>query len=646
MTAEIEHVPGPAADTWPKMLRHNYEEHGDERIAMRHKQYGIWRPYTWKDYYINVKRLALGLLSLGFAPGDRLLIVGDNAPEWYYAELAAQANHGVSVGAYSELTPKEIEHIARESEARVAVVEDQEQVDKLLQIKERLPLLERIIYWDYKGLAHYEDPSLMGYQKVLDLGDAHEEGNPGLYERNVESGRADDVCAIVYTSGTTGDVPKGALHTFKTTMAGAQCYLDLDPWRADDNSVPFLPPAWMTEQWLWIGCHLLSANVLNFAEGPETQQQDAREIGPSIVVHGARTWEAQASRAQVRIQDADALKRRAFRALMPIGYKVADARLGGQKPGPLWRTLYALANVTMFRPLKDSLGLSKARICYATGAMLSPSALRFYHALNLPLKSVYSSTEGGPLAGAKTSAVRVDTVGPVHAGVELTIAGDGELLYRHGATCIGYCGDPARTEGALKDGWFHSGDIGYLTEDGHLVLVGRQSDLAGMAGGQTLAPQAIESRLRFSPFIRDAWVVPASDRSRTCAIVIIDRDAVGKWAREARVAYESFVELSQSSEVRELVRSDIEEVNESLAPSLRISRFVNLHKEFDPDEAELTRTRKLRRMFLERRYRKLVDAIDGDQAEVSIEAEVRYRDGRMRTVETTLVIGSVGEASL
>jgi long-chain acyl-CoA synthetase len=645
MTEETERVPGPTADTWPQVLRRNFEEHGDSRIAMRHKQYGIWRPYTWKDYYTNVKRFALGLLSLGFDPGDKLLIIGDNAPEWYYAALAAQANHGVSVGAHSESSPAEIEHIARNSEARVAVVEDQEQVDKLLQIRGRLPLLERTIYWSYKGLAHYDDPSLIGYGEVLDLGPAYEEENPGVFERNVGSGRADDVCAIVYTSGTTGDVPKGALHTFKTTMAGAQCYLDLDPWQAEDNAVPFLPPVWMTEQWLWIGCHLLSANVLNFAEGPETQQEDAREIGPSIVVHGAPVWETQASRIQARIQDSGAIKRRAFRAMMPIGYKVADARLSGRKPGPLWRALYALGTVAMFRPLKDSLGLSKARICYATGAMLSPYAFRFYHALDLPLKSVYSSTEGGPLAGAKASDVRVDTVGPVHAGAELTIASDGELLYRHTATCIGYCGDPARTEEALKDGWFHSGDTGFLTENGHLVLVGRRSDLAEMAGGQTLAPQAIESRLRFSPFIRDAWVLAGPDGAYTSAIIIIDRDAVGKWAGERKVAYTSFAELSQSPEVRELVKNEIHEVNKSLPTGLRVRKFVDLHKEFDPDEAELTRTRKLRREFVEKRYRKLIDAIFGDQDEAAIEAEVRYRDGRMRTVETTLAIGSVEEAS-
>ena len=644
MTSEVDHSTGPVADTWPKILKSNYEEHGDSHEAMRHKTHGIWRPYTWKDYYLNVKRLALGLLSLGFEQGDKVLIVGDNAPEWYYAELAAQANHGVSVGAYSELTPAELEYVARDSEARFAIVQDQEQVDKLVQIKDGLPLLERIIYWSYKGLAHYHDPTLMGYGEVLALGDAYEKENPGLFERNVESGQADDVCAIMYTAGTTGDVPKGAVHSFKSMSAGAQCYLDLDPWRLDDNLVPFLPPVWMTEQLLGVGCHLLSASILNFAEGPETQQQDAREIGPSIVAHNARIWEIRASMVRGRIQDAGAIKRKAYQALMPIGYRLADLRLSGQEPGPMLKVLYALANVAMFRPLKDRLGLSKARICYATGAMLSLHAFRFYHALNLPLKSVYASTEGGPLSGAKGDDIRVDTVGPVHKGAELTIANNGELLYRQPGTFIGYHRDPVKTAEVLKDGWFHSGDTGFLTEDGHLVFVDRMSNLVHMESGQTLAPQSIESQLRSSPFIRDGWVLGGPDGAYISAIIIIDRDAVGEWAGKKKVAYENFAELSQRPEVRELVKTEIRQVNEALSPGAGVKKFVILHKEFDPDEAELTRTRNLRRAFVQERYRKLIDAIYGDQAEVSIEAEVRYRDGRMRSVETTLVVDSVEEA--
>ncbi len=643
MSSGIEQGRSDKGDTWPKTLRHNYEVFGDKRIAMRHKHHGIWQPYTWKDYYLGAKRVAHGLLSLGFEPGDKVLIIGDNAPEWYQAELATQANRGVSVGLYSDMSPAEIEHIAHNSEARFAVVEDQEQVDKFLQIKDQLPLLEKVIYWSYKGLAHYDEPVLMGYRELAQQGEAYEEEHPGLFERNVETGKPDDVCAIVYTSGTTGDAPKGAVHTHRTLRANAEYHLRLDPWHERDNIVPYLPPAWMTEQCFGIGCHLLSASILNFAEGPETQEQDAREIGPSILYHGARHWENQAAAVQARIQGSDVLKRFAFRSLMPIGYRRADARLSNERFGLPWRMLYALANVILFRPLKDVLGLSNARICYATDTMLSPDAFRFYHALNLPLKSLYGSAEGGAIAGPKTGDIHVETVGLVHEGVEVRIANNGELLCRHPGTFVGYYKDPDGTAAVLVGGWCSTGDAGLVVESGHLVLVDRLDDIVELTSGARLAPQSVESRLRFSPYIRDAWVLAGPDGSYVSAIIVIDYERVGRWAGQRKISYATFTELSQRPEVYELVRTDIERVNRDLPPGARIKKYVNLHKELDPDEGELTRTRKLRRAFMEERYHDLVRAIYNDQTEVPVEAEVRYRDGRMRVIQTTIGIESIEE---
>jgi long-chain acyl-CoA synthetase len=641
MTTDIEQVRRDKGDTWPKILKHNYEKYGDRHIAMRHKHYGIWQPHTWKDYYLNVRRLALGLLSLGFEPGDKVLIIGDNAPQWYYAELAAQANHGASVGAYSDLTPQEIRYIAEDSEARFAVVQDQEQVDKFLQIKDELALLEKVVYWSYKGLAGYDDPLLMAYGQLLQRGGTYEEEHPGLFEQNVESGTADDVCAIVYTSGTTGDVPKGAVHTYQTMRAGADYHLQLDPWYENDDVVPYLPPAWMTEQWFGIGCHLLSASILNFAEGPETQQQDAREIGPSILFHRARLWENQAAAVQARIQGADAIKRSAFRLLMPIGYKVADQKLRKQEPSLFWRMIYPLAHMAVFRPLRDSLGLSNARICYSTGAMLSPDAFRFYHALNLPLKSLYGTTEGGALTGVRDDDICLETLGPVHEGTEVRITDDGEIIYRQAGVFLGYYNDPDKTAEVLKDGWFHSGDCGFINEDGHVVFLDRVDDLVELACGDKLAPQFVECRLRFSPYIRDAWVLAGPDKEYTSAMITIDYDKVGRWAGQRRVAFTTFAELSQKPEVYELVKRDIEKTNQALPQGARVKKYVNLHKDFDPDEAELTRTRNLRRAFLEERYRDLIDAIYSDKTEVPIEAQVRYRDGRMGAIKTTVSIESV-----
>jgi long-chain acyl-CoA synthetase len=633
-------------DTWPKVLKHNYEKYGDNHRAMRYKHYGIWQPYTWKDYYLNVKCLALGLLSLGFEPGDKVLIIGDNAPEWYYAELAAQTNHGVSVGVYSDLIPSELKYIAENSEARFAVVEDQEQVDKFLQIKNELPLLKKIIYWDYKGLSHYDDPILIGYRELLQRGGKYEEEHPRVFEQNVETGKADDVCAIVYTSGTTGVAPKGAVHTYRTMRASADYHLNLDPWYKNDNVVPYLPPAWMTEQWFGIGCHLLSASILNFAEGPETQQRDTKEIRPNIVCYGARLWESQAAMVQARINGADPLKRFAFRLLMPIGYKMADLKYRKKEPSLFLRMLYAVADLFLFRPLRNSLGLSNARICYTTGAMLSPDAFRVYHALNLPLKSLYGTTEGGALTGAKNDDIGLETVGPVHNGVEIRITEKGEIIYRHPGIFVGYYKDPDKTAEVLQDGWFSTGDSGFIKEDGHLVFVDRVKDLIELASGDKLAPQFIESRLRFSPYIKDAWVVGGKEGAYASVIIIINYNTVGRWAGQRRVAYSTFAELSQRAEVYELVKQSIGRINSTLPPSSRVRKYLNLHKEFDPDEGELTRTGKLRRTFLEVRYREIIDAICGDKTEVPIEVQVRYRDGRMGTTKTTLSIRSVEGVAL
>ena len=646
MTAEMEQVYKEKGDTWPKILKYNYKKYGDNHRAMRYKHYGIWQPYTWKDYYLNVKYLALGLLSLGFEPGDKLLIIGDNAPQWYNAELAAQANHGASVGVYSDLIPPEIKYIAKNSEARFAIVEDQEQVDKFLEIKDELLLLKKVIYWSYKGLAHYDDPFLMGYRQVLQLGEKYEEEHPGFFEQNVETGKADDVCALVYTSGTTGAAPKGAVHTYRTMRMGADYHLHLDPWFENDNVLPYLPPAWMTEQWFGIGCHLLSGSILNFAEEPETQQRDTRETGPSIVFYGARLWESQAAMVHARILGADAIKRFAFRLLMPVGYKMADLKFQKKKPSLFWKILYSLADIALFRPIRSSLGLSNARICYTIGAILSPDAFRFYHALNLPLKSLYGTTEGGALTGARNDDIRLETVGPVHKGAEVRITDNGELIYRQPGIFVGYYKDPDKTAEVLKDGWFYSGDSGFIREDGHIVFVDRVKDLVDLASGDKLAPQFIESRLKFSPYIKEAWVLAGPDRAYASAIIIINYDNVSRWAGQRRVAYTTFAELSQKPEVYGLVKQDIDRINSTLPLGSRVRKYVNLHKEFDPDEGELTRTRKLRRTFLEERYSELIDAIYGDKTEVPIEARVRYRDGRMGTIKTTLSIKSVEGAAL
>jgi long-chain acyl-CoA synthetase len=630
----MEHDYREKGDTWPKILKYNCEKYGHQRRAMRQKHYGIWHPHTWKDYYLNVQNLALGLLALGFEPGDRVLIIGDNAPQWYHAQLAAQANRGVSVGLFSDLLPPEIQTVAQTCDAKFAVVEGQEQVDKLLQIRPQLPLLTKVIYWNYKGLDHYKDDILIGQQEVLKLGETYGSEHPGIFDQNVTAGKADDVCAIIHTAGTTGSAPKGAVHTYRSLRAGSDNLLKLDPWSENDNVVPYLPPVWINEQWFGIGCHLLSGCTLNFAEASETQQRDSCETGPSIIFHGARLWESQAAMVQARLLGADALKRFVSRCLMPVGYKSAELKYAGKTPGLGLRLHYKLADILLFKSIKSSLGLSNARICYTTGAILSPDAFKFYHALNIPLKSLYGTTEGGALSGAVGDDIHFETIGPAHKGVEVNISAEGEIKYRHAGAFSGYYQDPRETAAVMQDDWFLSGDLGFSRQDGHLVFVERRSDLMTLPGGEKLSPQLIESRLRFSPYIKDAWVMAGPQGAYVAAVIVIDDVNVARWAGQRRVVFSSFAELSQAPEVYELVMEDIQRVNNTLPAGCGVKRYVNFHKEFDPDEGELTRTRNLRRALLEKRYRELIDAIYNDDREASL----KPHDGRAGSIEATLRI--------
>lgn len=630
-------------ETWPQILKYNFEHYGVNHVAIRLKRRGIWQAASWKDYYMEVKWLALGLLSYGFKPGDKLLIIGDNSPEWYYAELAAQACRGISVGLYSDLTPQEIKFIAANSEAKFAIVEDQEQVDKFLEIKSELPLLEDIIYWRYKGVSGYTGESLIGYRQVQDAGRKYEAEHPGEFERYIARGEANDVCAIVYTSGTTGDVPKGAVHTYATLRSSAEYFLHLDPWRETDNIATYMPPAWITEQWLGIGCHLLSGGTLDFAERPETQQQDLREIGPDVIFYSSRIWERQAVGVQARMRGADFFKRAVYRFLMPVGYRLADARLNGRPENFLDKLLYPLADLLVLRPLRDNLGLPNARVCYAIASPLSPEAVRFYHALNVPLKNQYGLTEGGTVSCSRNDDIKLDTVGSIPRGAEVRIVASGELLCRQPGVFQGYYRDPDNTAAALKNGWFYSGDSARINEEGHVVFLDRLRDIVELTCGDKLAPQLIESQLKFSPYIRDAWVVAGPDYAYVSAVIIIDFDNVGRWADHNRIKYATFSDLSQKPEVYELIRQEIERTNQSLAKGCRIVKYTNLHKEFDPDEFEMTRNRKLKKRFIEERYRDLISAIYLDKSVAAIEAQIKYRDGRTGTINTVINIKSVGE---
>jgi len=628
-------------DTWPKVLQHNSRRFGAHGKAMRYKHYGIWQSYSWQDYLSNVKGLALGLRSLGFGPGSKLLIVGDNSPEWYFAEMAAQCDRGLSVGLYSDLSAAEIEHVARDSGAEFAMVEDQEQADKMLMIRERLPHLRTVVYWRYKGLSDHGREDFLSLREVMERGRRYEAEHPGAFEESVAAGKADDLCAIVYTSGTTGDAPRGALHSYRSLMWGAQRYFELDRLTHKDDLACALPPAWMAEQLVAFGCHLLCGGTVNFAENSETLQEDMREIAPSVVLYNSRLWESQTGSVQARLRGASFLKRSVSGRFMPVGRQMADVTYENRKPGVLLRLSNMLGDLLVFRQIRDSLGLPRARVCYTSGSILSPETLRFFHGLRVPLKNVYVSAEAGAVTGAADVVQTPGTLGSVNPGVEVKIDEKGEILVRHPGVFLGYHGNPEATALVLEDGWVRTGDSGRVEAGGDLILIDRLEDLIVLPCGDVLAPQAIESGLKHSPYIRDAWVLAGPDCRFVSAVIIIDADNTGRWADKRKVVYTTFGDLSQKAEVYRLVEEEIALVNQDLPATQRVEKFVNLHKEFDPDEGELTRNRKLRRALLWKRYPDLIRALGGDEDRVEVEAEFTYQDGRTGKIRTALRIATV-----
>jgi long-chain acyl-CoA synthetase len=478
---------------------------------------------------------------------------------------------------------------------------------------------------------------LLGYDEALERGRNVEAKHPGLFEKNVATGSPDDVCALVCTSGTTGR-PKLAVHTARTLRAGTNELLRLHPWNERDNVVPLLPPAWITGQWLAVGCHLLSGCTLNFAEAPETAQRDAGEIGPTIVWRGARLWESQAAGLQAQIGGVDAATRLIFRLFMPIGCKMAELAQQSNEPNPVLKLLAAAANAVLFRRIKATLGLQHARICYSAGALLSPEAVRVYHALGVPLESLYFTTEGGVLTDVATNGSPRRAAAANNPAVRLT--GAGEIVSRSPGTFAGYYEDPQATAAALKEGWFHSGDRGLVGDDGAIRFLDRSGSPVQLPTGDMLAPQGLESRLRSSPYIRDAWVLAGPQATLVSAVIVINYRAVSRWAGRRKITHAAFGELAGAPEVYALVGGEIDRVNSALPPACRVKRYVLLPREFDPDEGETTRMGNLRRTVLEEHYQDLINALHAGRDQASVP---HAEEGRPQVGETILAIASVGE---
>jgi long-chain acyl-CoA synthetase len=627
--------------TIPHIIQDNYEKWGHQ-TAMCMKKFGVWQRYDWKDYYQNVKYFSLGLISLGLEPGDVVCIIGDNEPEWFWGEFAAQAAGGIATGIFVDSIPSEVKYIAAHSDAKFAVVNDQEQTDKFLEIKDELPSLKRVIYWDPKGLKNYDDPMLIGFSEVIKLGKEYEKAHPGLFEQNIEKVKEDDVAFIYYTSGTTG-LPKGAILSHRALITTAREFIRRYPLNKNDDLISNFPAAWVGDSFFATIPHLLTGARLNFPEEPETIAEDTREVGPNFVIYGPRQWEGLVSEIQVKMIDAHPLKRFTYNLFLPVGYRIADAKLQGKTPNLFWRALHGIAYWLLFRPLKDRLGLSKVRFAVTGSSVLSLDTFRLIHAIGVELRQNYGSTEAGLISSHSEGEIHFESVGRPALGTEVRITDEGELLVRGDCMFSGYHKDPEKTATALIDGWCHTGDAVNIDKEGHLIFMDRLEHMGELRSGIKYAPQYIEGRLRFSPYIKDAMVIGGRDKEFVSAIINIDFAMVGKWAERHSIPYTTFVDLSQKKEVADLVQKDLVRVNSYLPEPARVRKFVLMHKEFDPDEAELTRTRKLRRDFMEERYKELIDTLYKDGKEITLKAPVTYRDGRKGMVTTSIKVRTVSE---
>lgn len=632
-------------DTLPKSLLAAVQKFGANTVAMRHKDLGLWRPYTWQDTLDQVRTLCLGLIHLGLQRGDKVCIIGDNDPQYFWAQLAIQAGGGAAVGIFTDSSPPEIHYIVDHSDAVFVFAKGQEQCDKLLEIKSQLPKVRRVIYWDEKGLWNYTDPWLISYEEVQALGQQLAEEQPDLFHTSVQIGQGEDIAIICYTSGTTG-LPKGAMISHANLISGAGLNLQVDPRYPTDEYLSFLPPAWITENVLGLTVHLLSGMIVNFPEAPETVQQNIREIAPHALLFSARLWESLVALVQVKIAETTWINRLIYRLFMPVGYKVARLRYEEHQPlGPWLRLLNALGEFFLFQPLRDKLGLIRVKSAYSSGAALSPDVIRFFRAIGVHIKQLYGSTEAQAHTLHIGDDVRFETVGVPVPGMKIKISPEREILVSGPTLFQGYYKNPEATAKAIltdEEGqrWFRTGDAGYLDPDGHLIYLDRVKEMLTLATGEKFSPQFIEGQLKFSPYIRDVMSIGGEDKDFVSALINIDFDNVGRWAERRGLAYTTYVDLSQKPEVYNLIRQDVQRVNRSLPPAAEIQRFVLLHKEFDADEGELTRTRKLRRNLLNERYQQIIEAMYAGKNEIFVRAPVKYRDGREGVIETSVRIAS------
>ena len=625
-------------DTLPKLLQYN-AVHFPNDIAQREKEFGIWNSFSWSDVAAHVSRMMAGFMELGLPKGGVVGIIGDNRPEWVWAEVAAHACRAMSLGIYRDALEDEIRYLVDYAEPAIIVAEDEEQVDKLLNLADAIPSVRAIVYTDARGMKKYDDPRLISIEDLEERGRKRMDTDPGLWERMAKETDGGDVAVLCTTSGTTAN-PKLAEWTSNALLGHAAAYLRADPRTASDEYVAVLPLSWVMEQMYSVAWNFLSRMKVNFPENAQTLMKDLREIGPTFVLLSPRVWEGLAADIRARIMDTRFWKRRVYDWGVAHGLAALDK---GQRS--------SAADLLLFRHLRDRLGFSRLTSAATGGAAMGPETFRFFQVMGLPLKQIYGQTEGlGAYVIHQENDVDYETVGYPMPGCAVQIQnadpeGLGEVLTKHPHMMSGYHRNPEATaENFTKDGWFRTGDAGYLTAKGHLVVIDRIKDLASTSKGVRFSPQFIENKLKFSTFVAET-VVLGKDRPYLSAIVCIRFPIVSKWAEERRISFTTYSDLASRPEVYELLRAEVERVNSTLPPVQKISRFVLLYKELDADDGELTRTKKIRRGVIAEKYAGIIERIYAGDDHVDIDTVIHFQDGSKQRVVTTLAIETLRDGA-
>lgn len=623
----------PYKTTLPRLLIRQAEERAD-KPALREKEWGVWQPVSWRDNLKITAEFACGLRELGLGKGDVVILIGDNRPEWIWAELAIQGLGGIALGLYQDSPAEEIEYIFALTECKLVVAEDQEQVDKILSFRDGVPHLASIVYHDAKGLLAYEADvdGLMDFKAVRRMGREKHTDPVGDYKGWARELKPEDPTLITTTSGTTGR-PKLAQLSHTNLLSMAHNLGRVDPKHSTDEFVSFLPLAWIGEQMMAVASALLYGFCVNFPETPDTASADSREIGPHFLFSPPRVYESIAAKVQGDIMETSPFKRFLYNRFLPIGHEYVDTLFAGETPSAWLKFKYFVADQGLFRALRDRLGFSRMRSATTGGAALGPDIFRFFHALGVNLKQIYGQTEiAGISCIHREGEVDFTSVGAPIPETEVKITETGEIISRSPAVFLGYYkNEDATRETVDEDGWLLSGDAGYFDDNGRLVVIDRLKDVMHLNDGTQFSPQFLENKLKFSPFLRES-VVLGGGRDTVTAILCIDMPIVGHWAETQMITYTTYQDLAAKDEVYALIKDEIAKTNESLPAETRITRFCLLYKELDADDGELTRTRKVRRTIISERYGTLIDALYTDTCALNLETEITYQDGRVREI--------------